>query len=476
MRLKPGTELQNGRYRIIRVLGQGGFGITYEAEQVALRRKVALKEFFMKDYCDRDDSTSRVTLGTTAGNRELVTRFRGKFVREAQMIAGLDHPNVVKIYDVFEENGTAYYTMEYIDGGSLKELVAEKGALPEDVAVKYIRETGDALRYVHSKKVLHFDVKPSNIMLRDSGAAVLIDFGVSKHFDEGGHVTSSTPVGISKGYAPMEQYRQEDISTFTPATDIYALGATLYTLLTGEVPPDAAVVYEEDALPPMPAQLSATVRNAVAKAMSPRRKDRPQRIDDFLSLLDAKEEQKEPETEIISVQEPKPKSKPKSKPEPKQEPKPELKPKSKILRRVLVGIAAFLLLVILIGVLSPSPEKKEAKQKKPYYDSLVSECEELISSGDKSNAQPLLEAREKLVEIKRVEDKYGAYYDGYYSSGYLSGELNGKLEEARTAWEQAGDAQKAINKARAKEFYELAMQLAVTDEEEQQIQAKIAGL
>ena len=229
MQLKPGTELQNGRYRIIRTLGQGGFGITYEAEQVALHRKVAIKEFFMKEYCERNESTSHVTLGATEGSKNLVARFRDKFFKEALMIAGLDHPNIVKIHDVFEENGTAYYSMEYIIGGSLKELIARQGKLSEGLALKYMTEVGEALQYVHDKKILHFDIKPSNIMLRESGTAALIDFGVSKHFDEGGRVTSSTPVGISKGYAPLEQYRQEEISIFKPATDIYAFGATLYS-------------------------------------------------------------------------------------------------------------------------------------------------------------------------------------------------------------------------------------------------------
>ena len=284
MQLKPGTKLQDGKYEIIRTLGQGGFGITYVAEQVTLNREVAIKEFFMKEYCERDDTTSQVTLGTTAGNRDLVARFREKFVREARMIARLDHPNVVKIYDVFEENGTAYYVMEYIANGSLKELVADQGPVDEKTALKYIAEAGEALRYVHGRNVLHFDIKPSNILLRDSGSTVLIDFGVSKHFDESGHVTSSTPVGISKGYAPMEQYRQEDISTFTPATDIYSLGATLYTLVTGAVPPDASEVYE-DGLPEMPGKISKTTKAAIIKAMSPKRKERPQSVAAFLQLL-----------------------------------------------------------------------------------------------------------------------------------------------------------------------------------------------
>ena len=116
--LSAGSTLQGGNYRIEKVLGQGGFGITYEAEQVSLHRKVAIKEFFMKDYCNRDADTSQVSIGTS-GSRELVEKFRAKFVKEAQLLAGLDYPNIIKIHDVFEEHGTAYYVMEYLGGGSL---------------------------------------------------------------------------------------------------------------------------------------------------------------------------------------------------------------------------------------------------------------------------------------------------------------------------------------------------------------------
>ena len=299
MQLKPGSKLQNGKYEILRVLGQGGFGITYLAEQVALHRKVAVKEFFMKEYCERDESTSYVTLGATAGSKELVARFRTKFIREAQMIAALEHPHIVKIHDVFEENGTAYYVMEFLEGDALSDKVKKSGPLPEEEALKYIRQVGDALSYLHQQNCLHFDVKPSNILVNKLGNAVLIDFGVSKHYDQGGSQTSSTPVGISKGYAPMEQYQQAEISTFTPATDIYALGATLYTLVTGQVPPSASEIYE-DGVPPMPERISATTRAAIEKAMQPRRKDRPQRVDSFLNMLEtpplkAKTPRQEPE-------------------------------------------------------------------------------------------------------------------------------------------------------------------------------------
>ena len=341
MQLIPETKLQNGKYTILRTLGQGGFGITYLAEQVALHRKVAIKEFFMKEYCDRDETTSHVTLGTSVGSKELVARFRDKFVREAQIIAELEHPNIVKIFDVFEENGTAYYVMEFLNGDSLSERVKKNGPLPEGEALKYIRQVAGALSFIHDRNSLHFDVKPSNILVNRAGDAILIDFGVSKHYDETGNQTSSTPVGISKGYAPLEQYQQAEISTFTPATDIYALGATLYTLLTGEVPPSASEIYE-DGLPPMLETISKSTRAAIEKAMQPRRKDRPQNVAEFLPLLDGavgeaspKTSAADPEATVFS-----PKGAPKLEPKPapkSPDPKPAEKKKSKLWLWVLLG-------------------------------------------------------------------------------------------------------------------------------------------
>lgn len=281
--LNEGTLLQGGKYQIVRSLGQGGFGITYEAIQVALKRKVAIKEFFMRDFCLRETSTSAVSFSASEGGKELVERFRGKFIREAQMIAGFDHPNIVKIHDVFEENGTAYYVMEYLEGGSLDSIIKNNGPLPEPQALDYIRQVGSALSYLHQHNSLHFDVKPENILINKAGRAILIDFGVSKHYDETGHQTSSTPVGLSRGYAPLEQYKPDEISSFTPATDIYSLGATLYRLISGIVPPDATEVYESGV--PEIQWASPAVMSAICAAMQPRRKDRPQSVEELMSML-----------------------------------------------------------------------------------------------------------------------------------------------------------------------------------------------
>lgn len=285
--LQLNTTLQGGKYRITRVLGKGGFGITYLAIQSGLERKVAVKEFFMKELCDRDETTSHVTIGTE-GSRESVSRFREKFLKEARNIAKLTHPNIVRVIDVFEENGTAYYVMEYADGGSLADKVKREGYLSEPVATRYIICVAKALDYIHQRRMNHLDVKPANIMLNEVDEPVLIDFGLSKQYDTvTGSQTSTTPVGISEGYAPMEQYMQGGVGAFSPETDVYALGATFYYLLTGLTPPNASVV-GNDGLSPEPLKekgVSDKTIGVISKAMEGRKKDRTKSAQAFMEGL-----------------------------------------------------------------------------------------------------------------------------------------------------------------------------------------------
>ena len=238
MTLQQDYTLQDGNYRILKVLGQGGFGITYLAIQVRLDRKVAIKEFFMKDFCERNETTRQVTLGT-AGSRETVNSCRKKFLKEAKHIAKLDHPNIIRIIDVFDENSTSYYVMEYIEGGSLSNKLGTTG-LSMSEATRYILQVAEALKYIHKKNIAHLDIKPSNIMLNGNDEIVLIDFGVSKQYDfSTGGQTSVSPVGCSSGYAPLEQYDPNGVKDFSPQTDIYSLGATYFKLLTGITPLNA---------------------------------------------------------------------------------------------------------------------------------------------------------------------------------------------------------------------------------------------
>lgn len=284
--LKTNAVLQNGKYRIEGVLGQGGFGITYLASQVALNRKVTIKEFFMKELCNRDEQTSQVSV-PSMGSVDTVARFRAKFVKEAQTIAALNNPHIIHIHDIFEENGTAYYVMDYLSGGSLSDLVQRNGILAEATALGYIRQVADALSYIHARNINHLDIKPSNVLIDGNGNAVVIDFGLSKRYDETGSQTSTTPVGISHGFAPLEQYQPGGVSTFSPTTDIYSLGATLYKLLSGQTPPNATALLDAD-LDLSRLSASPSTKAAIAAAMQPKRKGRPQTVEAFIAMLDEK--------------------------------------------------------------------------------------------------------------------------------------------------------------------------------------------
>ncbi len=285
MNLPDNTFLQGGKYRIIRFISSGGFGCTYEAELVLLHKRVAIKEFFVKDFCNRDENTSHVTVATQS-KVKLIERLKQKFIEEASALFSMQHPNIVRVTDVFEENGTAYYVMDYIDGQSLQEIVKEKGVLNESLAVRYIKQVADALRYIHNQNRLHLDVKPGNIMVDKSEQAILIDFGASKQYDEVDGENTSTLLGKTPGYAPIEQMSNR-VNTFSPATDIYSLGATLYKLVTGITPPDSAIIADDESeLQPIQESVSSNLKSAVQKAMAVRRKDRYQNVDDFLSDID----------------------------------------------------------------------------------------------------------------------------------------------------------------------------------------------
>ena len=285
--LRVNSTLQGGKYRIIKKLGQGGFGITYLAENTLLESKVAIKEFFFKECCERDATTSHVTVPTFA-NRDTVERFKLKFVKEARTIFKLNHPNIVHILDVFEENDTAYYVMEYIEGESLSDMVTRRGAIPEAEALGYVKEVAKALMYIHGKHINHLDIKPGNLMRRkEDGRIIVIDFGVAKQYDLAtSQGTTTTPVGITCGYSPAEQYRKNGVQTFSPQSDVYALAATLFKLLTGNTPPEAMEIMD-DGLPVaelLAKNISQPTISAIAMAMKGR-SERTQSVALFVESL-----------------------------------------------------------------------------------------------------------------------------------------------------------------------------------------------
>lgn len=283
--LPDGTKLQGGKYEIVRFINSGGFGCTYEARFPMMRTRVAIKEFFMGKYCVRDQRTGMVA-PSTEESRSIVDRCRQKFVDEASTLYGMSHRSIVRVSDIFEENGTAYFAMDFISGRTLAEIVRDEGPMPEQKAIDCMRQICEALQYLHSRHRLHLDIKPDNIMIDDTGKAVLIDFGASKYLDnassEERQVTSN--VVQTPGYSPNEQLTG-DTSRFTNATDLYALGASFYYVLTGVTPVSATLRTAGEDLEPLPESVSEPTRQAVYKAMSLMKADRPQTAAEFSAML-----------------------------------------------------------------------------------------------------------------------------------------------------------------------------------------------
>ena len=294
--LQPNTTLQGGKYRIERVLGQGGFGNTYLAVNTVFDDHVAIKEFFMQGLNDRDEASGSITIGIES-NKTQFEEQREKFKKEARRLWKLKNEHIVKVHDLFEENGTAYYVMDYIDGKSLAEKMKKTGQpFSEAEVINILSQILEALKEVHQNEIWHLDLKPGNIMIDKSGNAYLIDFGASKQIRANGSMTTSTALCYTPGYAPNEQIGQM-YDRFGPWTDIYALGATIYNLLTNKKPPMAIDIEEdeEDAFE-FPTTVSDEMRKLVVWMMQPKRKARPQNVDEMISKMSTGNNRKQEHT------------------------------------------------------------------------------------------------------------------------------------------------------------------------------------
>lgn len=272
MRNWVGKTLQDGKYSLDARLGEGGFGITFRATHHYLNQTVVIK-----------------TLNQAMQQSSHFAKLRQQFQDEARRLALCSHPNIVRVSDFFEERGLPFMVMDFIDGRSLDAIaLTGNGPLPEATALDYIRQISEALKVVHSKGLLHRDIKPQNIMRRrgsepQNGQVILIDFGIAREF-QAGEVNTHTTM-ISPGYAPVEQYLEA--AKRTPATDIYGLAATLYTLVTGQVPPASILLHAQPLAAPrsLNPALSPTTNAAILKGMEIDAHNRPQTIEQWLGLL-----------------------------------------------------------------------------------------------------------------------------------------------------------------------------------------------
>ena len=324
--LPIGTLLQGGKYRIERQLSSGGFGNTYAAVNTEFEEQVAIKEFFMRGISEREGDAITVSVS----NRTNVSQFasqKEKFRKEARRLRKLRNDHIVAVHDLFEENGTAYYEMDLIQGESLSEQMRRTGQpLSEQEALNVLRQVLDALQVVHAQGLYHLDLKPGNIMVDHEGKALLIDFGASKQMSQGDGYSVSTlsAMTFTPGYAPLEQTEQ-NMKSFGPWTDLYALGATLYKLLTNLTPPTPSEILMSSTPLVFPTPVSAKTQQLIAWMMKPRLDQRPQSVAEVKQYLDGMA----PEPITVTIQEPKPVLKPAPKPTPKPMPQPTPKPAPK---------------------------------------------------------------------------------------------------------------------------------------------------
>src|SRR5688572_30052379 len=277
--LPEGTELV-GDYRIKRVLGAGGFGITYLADETALGRVVTIKEYFPAEFAARRNSSA------VPRSRDVTEEYKwglDRFIEEAQTLARFDHPNIVRVHRYFRANNTGYMVLKFEEGGSFKAWLRGLKRPPSQADLdRMIAPLLDALEIIHDADFLHRDIAPDNIMVRKDGSPVLIDFGSAR----GALASQARTVSalVKPGYSPYEQYATSGANQ-GPWTDIYALGATLYHAITGKRPPDAPSRVVNDEYVPAreaaPGSYRATFLDAIDKALRIEVGQRPQRIADW---------------------------------------------------------------------------------------------------------------------------------------------------------------------------------------------------
>lgn len=311
--LKNGTILNRNQYRITKFIAQGGFGITYLAEEIGYYKQsgygeeyvqsrnpeiVVIKELYYNDYCQRDEVTGLISISNVDKKQEFQKLVKNQ-MDEGKTIRGLQHPNIIRTRDIFHENDTAYMVMDYVECTDLEEMLKEQTYLSKEKTMKYINELISAVDYIHTKidkKILHLDISPSNILIdKNTDSAILIDFGSALSYDNvQNNITSTTSqivTGRKKHYSPNEQGDIDNLKSFDATFDTYAIGATLYHLLSGEKPPLSSMVStgREKIIPPSEfrkdGEVSQYMDAVIMKSIAPFYKERYDSAEKFGKAL-----------------------------------------------------------------------------------------------------------------------------------------------------------------------------------------------
>ncbi|HJU30911.1 MAG TPA: serine/threonine-protein kinase, partial [Hyphomicrobiaceae bacterium] len=281
----PAETVLDGAYRIVRVVGTGGFGITYEAEDIALRTAVALKEYYPDEFGDRDRGMS--VRPKSERHRQTFEWGRSNFIKEARTLARFEHPSIVRVSRVFEANSTAYMVMSFERGRSLESWLANLGRPPtQEELDAIVAPLLDALEMLHASNFLHRDIAPDNIIVRADGSPVLLDFGAAR---QAVAAMSRSLTGIVKvGYSPHEQYAT-DGRLQGPWSDLYALGGTLYRAVTGFAPEEATLRVDEDRMASAALAAKGSYRpgflSGIDACLKVRHSDRPRSVAQLRPIL-----------------------------------------------------------------------------------------------------------------------------------------------------------------------------------------------
>lgn len=435
--LQPGTILCGGKYTIEKKIGEGGFGITYKALQSCLNRTVCIKEYFPAAKCVR--ATHACTVYVQGASETIFEKYRQAFVKEARMLAALNHPNIVEVIDIFDENNTSYMVMAFIEGKSLQCIVDSRGRLPYPEVVNYIAQVTNAVGYLHDRHILHRDIKPDNIMITADYKAILIDFGSAREFEH--DKTQIHTSMLTHGFAPTEQYTAN--SRKGSYTDIYAIGATMYFLLTGRVPVEAAARLTEKMVPPkeLAPDIPDEANRTILKAMQLKAENRHQTVNEFMDDL----RNVRPSVlvdEMIGSQ----KSQPAS--------------GKKQLIWIVSGVVAVLLIVTYL--LSGFGSRNRAILQK--YDNLISLYENNLKTGSSENYYSLLGARALLDTLVDYRNEYSFISRKRHEIN--DSELMEKLNSAHSAWMRSANGQYEVAKdiPAAIQNYHIASFLKTTPE------------